>query len=63
MFLSYKPLYLVFGKASVAVKGGFSDGEYHILIEPLVHPHAKSHSTFFGEVNISVKVEKLVELL
>ena len=38
------------------------DFEYHILVEPFVHPFAERHAAFFGEVDAAVEVDKQMKL-
>ena len=61
--ISYEPFDLILRLASVAIKRAFSDGEYHILVEPLVHPLAECHSAIFGEVNVTVQLYDPSEFL
>ena len=54
LFLTEKAFDLIVDHLAVSVDGTFFDGEYHVLVQPLVKPFAECHSAFFRQVHISV---------
>lgn len=48
---------------AVSLYGTLTEGEHHIFIQPLVHPLAECHSAVLGEINVTVQLYELVELL
>ena len=53
---------LIFYHGAVGVQRTLADGEYHILVQPFIHPLAQRHAAFLGEVNVTVEVDELMEL-
>ena len=62
-FVSDESLDLIFRHVAVGYQRAFSDGEDHILVKPLVKPLTQRHAAFLGEVNVTVEVDQLMELL
>ena len=62
LFIADKAFDLMLRDRSVSVHCFFFDFEYHILVEPFVHPFAERHAAFFGEVDVAVEVDKQMKL-
>lgn len=63
LLVSDESLDLMFDHGAIGVKCTVTNGEYHILVQPFIQPLAECHSAFFGKVNVTVEVKKLMELL